>query len=231
MSGIYGDASQTSVSRTSEAGQRQVRLLRDGAIIGVDWIQSLVMEGRVHGVNVGTGTTPVATNPTYAVSEPDLYLAIPAGTVVIPLYIGIAAEDTGTILTMDTFAAYHSNGGTAATGTSLTIYNMKTLSDLSSNCVATNTVTSTGTSHLGGTDFLEFWRPYAGLVPDHFNAAAAVNMQGKNGPNSAEWCAKTHIAPLVGSPGTACAISIFAGAQAGVVFMNFMWAELPASAF
>ena len=60
MASIIADASQTTaVVRVSEGDNRQVRALRDGALVGVDWYQALVAEGRVHAVNMGTASTPV----------------------------------------------------------------------------------------------------------------------------------------------------------------------------
>ena len=93
MAAIIADASQTtSIARVSEGDNRQVRALRDGALVTVDWQQALVAEGRVHGVNMGTASTPVTFNDAYAAAEQDLYIYVPAGTVIIPLYIGINFE-------------------------------------------------------------------------------------------------------------------------------------------
>ena len=232
MSASFSKAAQSSSpSRVTENSQVQQRALRDGSNVTVDWMQAAVMEGRVHGANHGTGTTPVATNATYADAEQDFYLYVPAGTVIIPLSIQIAMEDTGTILVTDTLAGYSSNGDSAVTGTALTVRNFKTLGSSASNCTATAVVTSGGATHLGGTDYLEFWRPYAGLVPDHLNAAAAVNMDGDGGPNGASWSAKTSIAPGIGSTGTDCALSVFAAFQAGIGYITVIWAEYDAADF
>lgn len=232
MSASFGNAQQTSPTLVGEGDQRQIRLTRDGALVGMDWIQAAVMQGIVHTAGSGTGSTPVATNAAYAAGEPDLYLYVPAGTVVIPLSIMVCMEDTGTIDAGDCLAGYSSNGDGAVTGTALTIYNYKTLASPASSCTATGVVTSNGTTHLGGTDFAEFWRPWAsGRVPDHFAAAAAVNQVGDSGPNGAHWSAKNSPAPVVGSAGTDCALSVFASFQAGVGYVQIVWAEYAASLF
>lgn len=223
-------AQTTSVTRVTEGQTRQVRLMRDGAMVGMDWVQAAVAEGRVHGVNTGTGTAPTTLNPIFGDALQDLYIYVPAGTVIIPLDIQVAMEDTGTILPIDTLAGYSSNGDAAVTGTVLTVYNYKTLASPATSVTATGVVTSNGTTHEGGTDFLEFWRPYAGFANDHATAQP-VNMEGEAGPNGAHWSAKDRVAPIVGTEGTDCALSIFAGAQAGIGFITAIWAEFPASAF
>ncbi len=226
---IVGEAQQTSVERVTEDDERDVRVFRDGAVVKADWIEALILEGRVHGVNTGTGTTPEVFNPIYADAEQDLYIHVPAGTVIIPLYIGLNFEDTGTAVAANVFAAYSSNGNASVTGeTPLTIYNYKTLASPSSACTATPVVTS-GTTHEGGTDFLEFWRPYAGFIADEFDGSTAWLGGGSDSPHYMHWSAKTGIAPVIGSAGTDCALSIFAGVTAGTGFLTVVWAELDAA--
>lgn len=232
MASVIGNASQTtSVTRVSEGDQIQLRTDRSGVLITQDWILSLVAEGVVHGVNTGTGTSPDTFNATYADAQQDLYLYVPSGTVIIPLYIGVQFEDTGTAQVMDVLAGYSSNGDSDATGDALVIYNYRTLASPSSSVTATAVVTSTGSTHLGGTDFLEFWRPYAGFAEDAFNGSTAPTMGGQYSVAGAHWSARDFVAPIVGSAGTDCALSLFASAQAGLGFATIVWAELPASAF
>lgn len=231
MASIVGSAQQTTVSLASEGTQRQVRLTRDGAVITMDWIDAAIVQGICHGAQTGTGTTPDTLNPVYGDALQDFYLYVPAGTVIRPLYIGVALEDTGSILAVDTLAAYSTNGDANPTGTGLTVYNYKTLASPATSCVATAVVTSTGTTHLGGTDFLEFWRPYAGLINDNGGSALAVNNDGESGPGGAHWSAKDYPSPVIGSAGTDCALSIFAGAQAGIGFITVVWAEYSAAQF
>ena len=229
MASIFGDASQSSsVGRASEGAQKQLRVLRDGSLVSVDWMQALVMEGRVFGVNVGTGTGPTTFNAAYAVAEQDLYLYVPANTVIIPLLMSVAFEDTGTAIVMDVVAGYSLNGDSAVTGTALTIYNYKTGDSRDSGCTATSVITAAGTTHLGGDDFLEIWRPYAGFAEDAFNGSTAWVNQAVHG---ARWSAKQEVAPIIGSVGTAGALSLYASATASTGFITLIWAELPASAF
>ncbi len=231
MATIIADASQTTgIVRASEGAERQVRALRDGSVVTVDWYMSLVAEGRVFGVNNGTGTAPDTWNDVYADAEQDMYLYVPAGTVIIPLYIGLGFEDTSTAALSDILAGYSSNGDANAVGTALTSYNYRTLASPSSSVVAKSVITSAGSTHLGGTDFLEFWRPYAGFAIDAFDSSIAWLGGGANSMHGMFWSAREQVPPVIGSAGTACALSIFMGQTAGTGFGTIIWAELPASA-
>ncbi len=202
--------------------------MRDGGVITYDWIQAAVAEGRVHGVNTATGTTPDTFNATYAAGEQDLYVYVPAETLIIPLYIGIGFEDTGTAQVMDVLAGYSLNGDSSVTGTSETIYNYKTGSSVATSCTATSVITGSGTTHLGGTDFLEFWRPYMGFAEDAFNSSTSWGVDIFHGVH---WSAKQMPAPIIGSSGTDAALSIYAAAQGGTGFITAVWAEFPTSRF
>ncbi len=232
MASIVAKAQQTTaVNRGAEGKQKQLRVLRDGAMVDCDWITALSLEGRVHGVNTGTGTTPDTFNAAYAAAEQDMYIYVPAGTVIMPLHIGIQFEDTSTAANTDIFAAYSSNGDSSVTGTGVTIYNTKTLASPASSCTATAVVTSTGSTHLGGNDFLEFWRPYAGAAIDAFNASIANLGSGRYSIHNMEWTARQFVAPLIGSADQDCALSVYAGVTAGTGFITVIWAEFDASDF
>lgn len=229
MAQTFLDATQTAPAIAPAGGQRQARGLRDGSAIRADWMQALVIEGVVHGANTGTGTTPDTFNATYAAAEQDFYLFIPSGTKIIPLYIGIEFEDTAAAAVLDVFAAYSSNGDSAVTGTALTIYNFHTLASPASSLTATAVITSNGTTHLGGTDFLEFWRPFAGFGEDAHGGNTAATMGGQFSSAGAHWSARDFIAPVIGDAGTDCALSVYMGATGGTGFITVVWAEFAAS--
>lgn len=228
MASIYGSAEVTSPTIAAAGAQRQIRVSRDGAVITQDWIQAAIAEGQVFGVQSGSASSPTTLNATYAAAEQDLYIYVPAGTVIIPLYIGIAFEDTGTAQVMDVIAGYSLNGDSAVTGTALTAYNYKTGASPNTGCTCTGVVTSGGTTHLGGDDYLEFWRPYAGFAEDAFNGSTSWVNPAIHG---VAWSAKQMPAPIIGASGAAGALSIYAAAQAGTGFLTAVWAEFPATRF
>lgn len=229
MSSSVLDATQTSPTIAASGAAKQQRTLRDGAAIDVDWLQSLVIEGICHGAQTGTGTAPDTFNPIYGDALQDFYLFIPAGTKIIPLQVSVCFEDTGTVLAIDTLAGYSTNGDSNPTGDALTIYNYHTLASPASACTATAVVTSTGSTHLAGTDFLEFWRPYAGFGDDAFGSSTAFTGGGQYAVAGAHYSARDFIAPVIGDADTDCALSVFAGSQAGLGYITVIWAEFPAA--
>jgi len=74
----------------------------DGALVGEDWIQALVMDGRVFHAYFGNASSPATFDTAWAATDPDLTMDIPAGTTVIPLRITIVCENFGTDLLAET---------------------------------------------------------------------------------------------------------------------------------
>ena len=224
MSSVFIDASVTSPAVAAAGATRQARGTRTGEVFTMDWIQAAVAEGQVFGAQTGTGTSPTTTNAAYAVAEQDFYVYVPAGTLIIPVHMGLEFEDTGTALASDVFAAYSLNGDSAVTATALTAYNYKTGASPNTGCTVSAVVTAAGTTHLGGDDYLEFWRPYAGFGEDAFNGSTGwVN----NMIHGVQWSAKQFPAPMIGSAGSAGALSIYMSGQAGIGFIQAVWAEYP----
>ncbi len=222
---LSGSSSRTRL--TADGGYIAAQGTRDGAIFTADWILGLALEGRVFGANVGTGTTPVTVNATYAAAEPDLYVYVPNGTTILPLYLSVAFEDTGTAQVMDVVAVASSTGDSAVTGTPITAYNLKLGAANSSNCTVTSVVTSNGTSPLAGY-FLEFWRPYAGFAEDAFNGSTGWVTPAVAG---CSWSAALVGVPpvIVGSTTAGSCLALYASAQAGIGWLTAIWAELPST--
>ena len=229
MSAIFVSPSQNTIGTqlSADGGNVQAHALRDGSLLSVPWYIGLVAGGKVHGVQSGSATTPTTFNATYGAAEPDLYIYVPANTYIIPLMMAIQFEDTGTAQVMDVFAAYSSNGDSAVTGTALTAYNYKGDNTTATNCTCTGVVTSNGTTHLGGSNFMEFWRPYAGFAEDAFNGSTSWVNPAIHG---ARWSALQEVPPLIGGD-AAGALSIFASGQAATGFISCVWAEFSSSMF
>lgn len=224
MSNIRLLAAQTSaVTRGSEGQYVSARGLRDGALVSADWVQALIMEGKGYIVNNGVLTTPITFNATIAAAEQDLFLHVPDNTCVIPIYISVQFEDTGTAQVLDVLAIASSTGDSAVTGTALTKYNLRTDAPATSACTATGVVTSNGSTTYAG-NFYEFWRPYAGFGEDAFNGSTGFVNSAIQG---AEWSiTKSAVMPIVADGGS---ISVYAAAQAGTGFITLAWIELPSS--
>ncbi len=222
---LSGSSSPTRL--TGDGNYIAARGTRDGALLTMGWLTSLVMEGRVFGANAGTGTAPVTLRPTFATTEADLYIYVPPGTTIIPVYLSVAFEDTGTAQVLDVLALASSTGDSSITGTATTVYNLKIGASNSSNCTATNVVSGTQTDPYAGY-FLEFWRPYGGFGEDAFNSSVAWVTPGIHGSS---WSAMTGGVPpiIVGSSATGSCLAVYASAQAGTGFIQAIWAEVPST--
>lgn len=216
-------ATTTSVAAESEGNQVLARGMRDGSLITADWLTSQALRGRVFGVNVGTATSPTTLNATYGAGEPDLFVHVPAGTTIIPVYIGVQFEDTGTAQVMDVFAAASSVSDDAVTGTALTIMNARMDRPYGSACTATAVVTAAGTTYLSG-NYIEFWRPYAGFAEDAFNGSTSW---GNNMFHGVHYSLKDAGVPMVIKG--AGSLNVFASGQAATGFIQALWVELPSS--
>ncbi len=206
-----------------ESDYRSVNGTRDGAIYSADYWTQLALEGRVYVVNVGTGTSPTTFNATYSAAEPDLWIHVPTGTAIIPIYLAVGFEDTGTAQVMDVLGMVSSTGDSAVTGTALTIKNSRTDAPNASVCTASAVVTAAGTDPHAG-NFYEFWRPYAGFGEDAFNGSTGwVN----NMIHGTSWSVRQAAqVPIVANGGS---LAVYAAGQAATGFIVAAWAEVPST--
>ncbi len=226
MATLFGTAAQsTSIQRVGEGVSRATDVSRSGVLFTQDWVQRELFAGNVYGVMVGSATTPVTFNATYGAAEQDLYIYVPANVAIIPIYLSVGFEDTGTAQVMDVFASISATGDSAVTGTALTKYNLRTDAPYTSSVTATGVVTAAGSTEAAG-NYIEFWRPYAGFGEDAFNGSTGWVNSNIHG---VDWSiSKAGFAPLVMPTG--CLV-MFASGQAATGFIRAIWVELPSSVF
>jgi len=183
-----------------------------------------VLAGNVFGVNAGVLTTPVATTTGGLVDgTQDILINVPTGTTIIPLYIGVNFEDTGTADVLEVLAVASAVYDNANTSTAMTIMNLRSDKPKTSNCSAMYVVAADGTAVESG-NFVEFWRPYAGSVEDAFASSTGFKNQYVHG---SFWNAKEAVCtPIIKGSGS---LSIYAAGQAATAFMTVIWLELPTS--
>lgn len=210
----------TAIDHVSEGADQYLRMLRDGSLVQMPWLTAKVLEGKVYGVQAGILTTPITCNATIADGEPDVLVTVPSGTTIIPVYISVAFEDTGTAQVMDVLAVASSVYDNAVTATAATIYNLRTDKPTGgSQCTAYSVVTAAGTACESG-NFFEFWRPYAGFAEDGFNSSTSW---GNNALHGAKWqIGESLVPPAIVGAGS---LNIFASAQAGTAFITAIWVE------
>ena len=222
---VRGVTGVSSVSRaTEDQHSMDANMTRDGALVIQDWVMAKAREGRMFGVNSGVASTPVALNATYAAAEQDVYIYVPTGTTITPVYMSVAFEDTGTAQVLDVIAAISSTADAAVTATALTIKALRTDAPITSNCTASGVVTATGTDPTSA-GYFEFWRPYAGFGEDAFNGSTGWVNSNIHG---AKWSIRdAAVAPTIVGPGS---LSLYASAQAGTAFNTVVWIEEPSTA-
>ena len=209
------------VSSQGEGGDVFLRATRDGALFNADWFMGQSLAGTCYGVNTGIMTTPVTFSPVVADTMPDVLVGVPTGTTIIPTYISVCFEDTGTVLAIDTFAVVAPTYDVTLTGTELTVMNLRVDKPKSSLCTSYGTVTANGPTFESG-NFIEFWRPYGGLQEDAFNGS--TNWVHQNVAGSIWTVRKAVVPPICVGPAS---LGVFAGAQAGTGFITVTWIELP----
>ncbi len=222
MALIKGKGKQTTgIDILSEGSDQYLRLLRDGSVLNMPWLMAKVIQGKVFGVNVGILSTPTTLNATIADGEQDLYVIVPTGTTIIPVYLSVGFEDTGTAQVMDVLAVASPTYDAAVTGTATTIRNLRTDNPFTSNCVATAVVTAAGTACETG-NYFEFFRPYAGFAEDAFNGSTSWVNPSIHG---AVWTiGQAVVPPVIVGQGS---LNVFASAFAGTGFITVIWVEEP----
>lgn len=129
---------------------------RGELIAGWPWHLQLAHEGKVFVCGAGTETTPVTATSTTTLDStlPDLYLRIPSGTLVIPLFIQVYYEATGgTIAEGIALVSDSDPGNGTSSAADRTPKNLRARG-ASSACTARQLVTVTPTF----TNAREFWR-------------------------------------------------------------------------
>ena len=214
---------QNSYLDYAEGQERPARSNRRGELVVANNYQQFVQDGRVFCVNVGTGTAPATFVGAYVATTPDVYIYVPLGTTIIPLFIQVSYEAVGTESTMEIVATASVTGDSSAGGTGLTIYPMRLDNPRSSACTAT--VLGTVTSPNSGT-FFDFWRRMRPLTD------TVATTENDRHELTFEWSALTSVAPhIVGTTagtGGSC-LALWAASQAGTGFIKVIWAEIPST--
>ena len=198
---------------------------RDGAVFTSDWLTGLAMEGRVYVAQGGSATTPITFGAgSIDVTEPDLDISVPAGTLVIPLSIQVVFETFGTTLLLEGMASI-GRGGAQGTGTAVTPTSLRVDAPSTSGVTVLAAGEADATNHTANAT--EFWRFGKNKTVD----IATADDDSTDVQTRFEWSAvKTGIWPILYSASAASRLTVFAGAQAGTGFITVVYAELPGAA-
>ncbi len=235
--------SQQNVARVSEGTPVLSRGTRDGSMVTVPWYLSLVLEGRVFGVNMGSATSAFdsdtgGSTPAFDDDQPTFGLDIPDNTVVMPLEIIYQCEThTGTtegFIEMFVGFAPAPTALGAATSTPLTSANMRIGSGITSNCTARGPYTAdvSPDAITTTTGYGEFFRSGYPDDADVANVPGDLSAVGANIATHYEWSALTGgVPPIIVGPAVLVAY-VSSSSNDGVLtgYFTATWAELPESA-
>lgn len=213
--------SASPIRETSDGIYEKLWAARDGAVVGMDWYTALVMEGRCFTVDTATGTSEDDLHDTWANTEPDLYIYVPGGVTVIPTYLEIGFEDSGTAQITDVYALMSDTEDTDRSlgGTAEWPVNLRTDQPYAS-AVTVHSVASV-TNPIAG-KYLEFWRPYMGFAESAF---AGNTSWGTDLFHGVHWSVAEATVPPI-AVGPAC-IAIWASTKDGKGYITATWIELP----
>lgn len=195
-----------------------IRTSRDGSPITLPWVQALVFEGRVFGINAGSVTTPVAGHTGIDADQPEMAVRIPDGTDALPLYACITIETGSTTLGVGGAMIAVSNIDVGAgTSTSATPFNLHIGNPRASAATCAITYSGNGTDPLTAGNFHEIMRQSFALDSDAATSGFAIPRL--------EWSAARHQnAPVIVDAGTLLAYVEHA-ANAPSYYGTLQWAE------
>lgn len=214
-------AKQLSVGRGSDGTWMGVRSLRDGSLLSAKWVQALVFEGIVFGINAGSITTPIAGHAAIDADQPEAAVRVPTGLAVVPLLARGAMETGATTLAQGGMMVAVSNIDVGAgTSTTATPFNLNMNTPEASSCTAAVAYTGNGTDPLTAGNFLELAR--ASAVIDSDAATSGII------PPVLRWSADDEVAPLITQVGS---FLLYGEAAANTLFGTLIWAEFAHSDF
>ena len=200
--------------RTSEVSRGRPWAARDGALIDIDWRQSLAMDGRVFCFNLGNVTTSVA-GCAADVDQPQVAIrnGVNSGVAMIPLEAHIYCEDTvgATAELIVSCASIDIGAGTSTAGV---VQNMKAGAG-GSNVSVSYTYSGNGTAAVWGTNYWELQRTGA-----MYNIADDDTLEPE-----------LHYTPLVSPvlmPGSTF-FMFWGGTASATAYATAIWAEVPLS--
>lgn len=225
MAHTFLNAQQLNPARVAEGKDIEQRATRDGAGYTIPWLQALSLEGRLFGVQFGSANKDIVTVGTFGagatdLDEFDMLCQVPATVGVIPVYfkVGYVALGTGV---QHTSLVWGNTGIINATNIACVPYNMRPGSSNVSACTVNGLGNDAGTAMVvDGVIFQEASTALTGVD-------ATVAQLGY------EWNVETasYLPVIEGLTSPARIIAAFASAVGGTGFLNYIWVELPISAF
>ena len=194
--------------------------LQDGSLVSVPWIQALLLKGKVFHAYIGSATTPVTLDASYAATDPDISLDVPDGTAIIPLCIRVVMEAYGTTALWETFTLCSKTLAASSAGTVFTPINMSLRSAGASACKVYVGPTVTDGNTTGAFEIGRCTQSKAVTI------ATAIDTSTWQ-PEAFEWSyLKQGFAPVLHGEAS---MATWVISQASSGYIQYFWAELAES--
>ncbi len=190
-----------------------VRGMRDGSLIGFDWINALCAEGRVFEAQFGTLDTPVAMQTAFDATKPSLAVEVPDKVICIPILYELTVVATGAAICRTHLALSPQKvlSSTAGAFTAITPLNTRLDANAASSCKAAHTISTTAGDYTTNARFLT----HRGNQGD----TDAVVIDG-----TYKWCVReASYIPILGGGGSL--VAFFYNGTSGTAFAKLVWAE------
>ena len=195
--------------------------LADGTPFSAPWLQKLAMDGRMFVANAGTGTAPITGAGAYVNTTPDLDMSVPAGRVVVPIYLTVQFETYGTSLLNEIVAAI-GWGGVIAPTSATAVVPVATNPAKSQGSSATIVSDGTGATYMTSNVY-EFWRHGQAFSITKTSASATVASQDSV---RFEWSAMASgVWPVMYNPSGISRFNLFPCSQAPTEFITLVYVE------
>ncbi|KKN60379.1 hypothetical protein LCGC14_0532130 [marine sediment metagenome] len=156
------ERSQTGVGY--RAATAPPRATFDGVQFTADWYLNHLLQGNVKMVNIGTGTSVVASAGAYDATKPDVHMQVPQGVTVFLVNMELNIDDLVDDQDMEAILAFADSLDTTPTGgTAQTVYNMKNDLAAGSGVTVQSDVTAITSPATAGNRYQEIWRANATL--------------------------------------------------------------------
>ena len=213
------------IVRSGDGEDVSIRALLNGEIGIADYFAIKAMKGQMFNassVSVTTATTWTAT-ATIDITKPVLFVAVPSGKAIIPVFIMLYMEAFGSNAQFECQGVIGTGGSYTSGGTGITP--VCTRSDVSNTSGCTvyaggNTIVTVGqTAKLN-----YFWRDGQQFAITKTTASATASVSD---PNRFVWRAKDEYNINIAGPDSQ--LQVNQGSQAGTGFITLVYVEIPSS--
>ena len=191
---------------------------KDGALYTADWVQRQIIKGNGYGASMGSLSAPETLQAAVITTRrPSLWIRVPVGTTIIPIYCGVTIEDTAVVSNLEIALGPVSIDPGNGTSSAITLGPVNLNTGKGDGSLCTPRQDASGDNVAASDPTLNFWR----VVKNEDN----VTTPATAGPLFFSW-EPTGRYPVIQGAG---AISLSIGGIAGAAVIGYAhmeWIEL-----